>query len=127
MKKILFAFAAITAAIVLSLSSPASASAETPQAPTAPVGVTAAPADIDIQQSCRATFTQNVSHRLRADENSTRLGIVPANTWVPAACSRTAGGWYTACGLTSNYWVQVYWNGRWGYSPWACIGRWETT
>jgi hypothetical protein len=125
MKKIFFALATISAALILSLGSTASASAQTPQAPTAPAGVSAAANDVEVQQSCRARFSQGVNHRASASAGSTSLGIVPANTWVPAACSLTTGGSYTACGTTSNQWLRVYWNGRWGYSAWACLANWE--
>ena len=125
MKKIFFALATIAAALVLSLGSTASASAAAPQAPTAPISTSDAATDVDIQQTCRARFSQGVNHRASASTGSTSLGIVPANTWVPAACSLTTGGSYTACGITTTNWLRVYWNGRWGYSAWACIANWE--
>lgn len=124
MKKIFFALATISAALILSLGSTASASAQAPQAP-APGGVSATANDVEIQQSCRARFSQGVNHRASASTGSTSLGIVPANTWVPAACSITTGGSYTACGSTSSYWLRVYWNGRWGYSAYTCASNWE--
>ncbi|MFC3495228.1 hypothetical protein [Glycomyces rhizosphaerae] len=127
MKKIIFAMAAIAAAVLLSLSSSATASAETTPVPTAPAGTSVSPTDVDVQQTCRARFEQAVNHRASPNTGSTRLGIVTANTWVPAACSRTAGGSYTACGTTSTYWVRVYWNGAWGYVAWSCILDWEYT
>lgn len=124
MKKIFFALATISAALILSLGSTAGASAQAPQAPT-PDGVSATANDVEIQQSCRARFSQGVNHRASASTGSTSLGIVPANTWVPAACSITTGGSYTACGSTSSYWLRVYWNGRWGYSAYNCASNWE--
>jgi len=120
MKKILFAFAAIAAAFVLSLSSSNAASAATEQAPTAPAGVSAAPADVGVQQTCRVRVTATVTVRSLPSTNGTALGLIPAGTWVLADCVRITGGTYTACGLTSNYWLRVYWNGITGYIPWAC-------
>lgn len=125
MKKIFYAMATITAALVLSLGSSAAATAATTPAPSSPVGVTAAPADVEAQQSCRARFSANVSHRASPNSSSTRYGIVPAGRWVPASCSITTGGSYTACGSTSNYWLRVYWNGSWGYSVYTCVTNWE--
>lgn len=125
MKKIFFAMATIAAAVVFSLSSTAAASAETLQAAPAPAGVSAASADVDIQQSCQARFADNVNHRASASSGSTSLGVIPANTWVPASCTVDTGDSYSACGQTTFYWLRVYWNGSWGYSVYSCLRNWE--
>jgi len=138
MKKFFTAIGVLAAAFALSLSAAFSAAA----APIAPVDAptpvksriesTAAPA-VDApasaveQRTCRARFTDAVNHRRLGEIGAPILEVIPAGTWVPVSCVRGSGGEYTACGLTSDFWMEVYWNGAWGYSAWACVQDWEFT
>lgn len=124
MKKIFYAMATIAAALLVSLGSTATAAAETAGAP-APTGTSVAATEVGAQQSCEARFSQGVNHRTSPNTSATIIGIIPAGRWVPAACSISTGSTYTACGATSNYWLRVYWNGRWGYSAWTCASNWQ--
>jgi hypothetical protein len=88
---------------------------------------TVVPANAVEQRTCRARFSEGVNHRRLAEVGSTILEVIPAGTWVPVSCERGAGGEYSACGLTSDYWMEVLWNGAWGYSAWSCVQDWEYT
>jgi hypothetical protein len=139
MKKFFTAIGVLAAAFALSLSAASSAAA----VPTAPVDVptpvksriesTDVPATDVVtehaveQRTCRARFTEPVNHRRLGEISAPILEVIPAGTWVPVSCERGTGGEYTACGLTSDYWMDVYWNGAWGYSAWACVKDWEFT
>jgi hypothetical protein len=133
MKKFFTAIGVIAAALALSFSAASSAAA----APPAPVDVptpvksriesTTVPATAAEQRTCRARFTEGVNHRRLAEVGSSILEVIPAGTWVPVSCERGSGGEYRACGLTSDYWMEVYWNGVWGYSAWSCVQDWEYT
>ncbi|MDA1359165.1 hypothetical protein O1R50_06000 [Glycomyces luteolus] len=133
MKKFFTAIGVIAAAVALSFSAASSAAA----APTAPFDVptpmksriesTTVPAAASEQRTCRARFTEGVNHRRLAEVDSSILEVIPAGTWVPVSCERGSGGEYRACGLTSDYWMEVYWNGAWGYSAWSCVQAWEYT
>lgn len=133
MKKFFTAIGVIAAAFALSLSAMSSAAA----APRVPVDVptpvksriesTAVPATAIEQRTCRARFTEGVNHRRLAEVGAQILEVIPADTWVPVSCERGTGGQYSACGLTSDYWMEVYWNGAWGYSAWSCVQDWEYT
>lgn len=140
MKKFFTAIGVIAAALALSLSAMSSAAA----APRVPVDVptpvksrienasdtdpvAGAPASAVEQRTCRARFTEGVNHRRLAEVGAAILEVIPAGTWVPVSCERGSGGEYSACGLTSDYWMEVYWNGAWGYSAWSCVQDWEYT
>jgi len=133
MKRIFTAIGVIAAALALSFSVASSAAA----APPAPVDVptpvksriesTTVPANAVEQRTCRARFTEGVNHRRLAETGSTILEVIPADTWVPVSCERGSGGEYSACGLTSDFWIEVLWNGAWGYSAWSCVEAWEYT
>lgn len=130
MKKFFTAIGVLAAALALSLSAASSAAAQPIEAPTpvkSRIEKTVVPAAAVEQRTCRARFSEGVNQRLHADTGATILGIIPADTWVQASCARVAGGEYTACDLTSDYWMEVYWNGAWGYSAWACLKDWEYT
>lgn len=129
LKRLFTVIGVLAAAFALSLTTTAAASAtaEAPE-PAGPRVESASVPDTAVEQrTCRARFSDGVNQRLRADAGSTILGIIPADTWVQASCSRIAGGGYTACGLTSDYWIEVFWNGRWGHSVWSCVQDWEYT
>ena len=133
MKRFFTAIGVIAAALALSFSAMSSAAA----APRVPVDMptpvksriesTDVPATAVDQRTCRARFTEGVNHRRLAETGSAILEVIPAETWVPVSCERGSGGEYSACGLTSDYWMEVYWNGAWGYSAWACVQDWEYT
>lgn len=139
MKKFFTAIGVVAAAFALSLSAASSAVA----APTAPVDVPTpmksriestadpaagvVPASAVEQRTCRARFADGVNHRRRAEVGATILEVIPADTWVPVSCERGSGGEYRACGVTSDYWMEVYWEGAWGYSAWSCVQDWEYT
>ena len=130
MKKLFTAIGVVAAAFALSLSVASSAAAQPIEAPTpgkSRIESTDVPAAAAEQRTCRARFSEGVNQRLRAETSTTILGIIPADTWVQASCERVAGGEYTACGLTSDFWMEVYWNGAWGHSAWACVQDWEYT
>ncbi|GAA2292635.1 hypothetical protein GCM10009853_055620 [Glycomyces scopariae] len=78
-------------------------------------------------RTCRARFAENVNHRLQAEAGSAIIGSIPAGAWVQTSCTRVAGGEYTACGLSSDFWMEVYWNGNWGHGAWGCVQDWEFT
>jgi hypothetical protein len=88
---------------------------------------TVVPANAVEQRTCRARFSEGVNHRRLAEVGSTILEVIPAGTWVPVSCERGAGGEYSACGFASDYWMEVLWNGAWGYSAWSCVQDWEYT
>lgn len=44
----------------------------------------------------------------------------PETPYVVDRCVTSGGAWYHACGLTSDKWVPVEVNGRWGWSARAC-------
>jgi hypothetical protein len=121
------------AALALSLSAASSAAArpdypiEAPTPGKSRIESTGAPGAAADQRTCRARFNENVNHRRLAETGSPILEVIPAGTWVPVSCERGAGGQYQACGLSSNYWMDVYWNGAWGYSAWSCVKDWEYT
>lgn len=141
MKRFFTAIGVIAAALALSFSAASSAAA----APRVPVDVptpvksriestidtvpatTVVPASAVEQRTCRARFSEGVNHRRLAEVGSTILEVIPADTWVPVSCERGSGGEYSACGLTSDYWMEVLWNGAWGYSAWSCVQDWEYT
>ncbi|WP_205326548.1 hypothetical protein [Glycomyces sp. YM15] len=133
MKRFFTAIGVIAAALALSFTAASSAAA----APPAPVDVptpvksriesTTVPASALEQRTCRARFTERVNHRRLAEVGSSILDVIPAGAWVPVSCERGSGGEYRACGLTSDYWMEVYWNGGWGYSAWSCVQDWEYT
>jgi hypothetical protein len=140
MKRIFTAIGVIAAALALSFSVASSAAA----APRVPVDVPTpvksriestdtVPASMEVpasateQRTCRARFTEGVNHRRLAEVGSTILEVIPAGTWVPVSCERGSGGEYSACGLTSDFWIEVLWNGAWGYSAWSCVEAWEYT
>jgi len=133
MKKFFTAIGVIAAAFALSFSAASSATA----APPAPVDVptpmksriesTTVPDAAVEKRTCRARFSEGVNHRRLAEVGSSILEVIPADTWVPVSCERGSGGEYSACGLTSDYWMEVYWNGAWGYSAWSCVQDWEYT
>jgi hypothetical protein len=141
MKRFFTAIGVITAALALSFSAASSAAA----APRVPVDVptpvksriestidtvpatAVVPASAVEQRTCRARFSEGVNHRRLAEVGSTILEVIPADTWVPVSCERGSGGEYSACGLTSDYWMEVLWNGAWGYSAWSCVEDWEYT
>ncbi|MFC3492061.1 hypothetical protein [Glycomyces rhizosphaerae] len=138
MKKFFTAIGVVAAAFALSFSVSSSATA----APREPVDVPTpmksriestsvsadpVPANAVEQRTCRARFAEGVNHRRLAEIGATILEVIPAETWVPVSCERGTGGEYSACGLTSDYWMEVYWNGAWGYSAWSCVQDWEYT
>lgn len=139
MKKFFTAIGVMAAAFALSLSAASPATAVRPPGPIhAPTPVksrieSTATVDGEVpdaaveQRTCRARFAEGVNHRRLAEVGATILEVIPAGTWVPVSCERGAGGEYTACGLTSDYWMEVYWNGAWGYSAWSCVSEWEYT
>jgi hypothetical protein len=127
MKKFFTAIGVLAAAFALSLSTVSSAAAHPIEAPTPVKSRIESTVEPIEQRTCRARFSQGVNQRLHADTGATILGIIPPDTWVQASCDRVAGGEYTACGLTSNFWMQVYWDGAWGHSAWACVKDWEYT
>ena len=129
LKRLFTAIGVLAAALALSPTATASASATADAPESAPTQVESAsvPDTASEQRTCRARFSDGVNQRLRADAGSTILGIIPADTWVPASCTRIAGGTYTACGLSSDYWMEVFWNGKWGHSVWSCVQDWEYT
>jgi hypothetical protein len=130
LKRIFTAIGVAAAAFALSptVTSPAAAApAEGPVPATSRIEVAAVPDAAAEQRTCRARFSEGVNHRLSADAGSTKLGIIPAGAWVQVSCDRVAGGQYTACGLTSDFWMEVYWNGNWGYGAWSCVKDWEYT
>ncbi|KOX22516.1 hypothetical protein ADK67_23975 [Saccharothrix sp. NRRL B-16348] len=99
---------------------PSSASAASLAAP-APTGYAV---DRSAVPACHVTPKSGVSGvnvRLRANDDSTRLGIIQPGQQAPAACEATSGGSYTACGGTSDWWVQVKWDGRTGYVAQLCV------
>ncbi|MFG3339276.1 hypothetical protein [Glycomyces sp. NPDC048151] len=134
MKRFFTAIGVVAAAFALSFSAMSSAAA----APRVPVDMPtpvksrienadAVPAAAVEQRTCRARFTEGVNHRRLAEVGAAILEVIPADTWVPVSCERGSGGEYSACGLTSDYWMEVYWNGAWGYSAWSCVQDWEYT
>jgi hypothetical protein len=134
MKKFFTAIGVIAAALALSFSAMSSATA----APRVPVDMPTpvksriestaeVPATAAEQRTCRARFAEGVNHRRLAEVGSAILEVIPADTWVPVSCERGSGGQYSACGLTSDYWMEVFWNGAWGYSAWSCVQDWEYT
>jgi hypothetical protein len=147
MKRIFTAIGVIAAALALSFSAASSATAaprvpvdvptpmksriesttDTAPASTVASASTVVPASAAEQRTCRARFTEGVNHRRLAEVGSTILEVIPAGTWVPVSCERGSGGEYSACGLTSDYWMEVFWNGAWGYSAWSCVQDWEYT
>ncbi|WP_133884399.1 hypothetical protein [Glycomyces sp. NRRL B-16210] len=128
LKRLFTAIGVLAAALALSLSATTTASAAaTADVPPSEVASASVPDTASEQRTCRARFSDGVNQRLRADAGSTILGIIPAGTWVQASCTRVAGGTYTACGLSSDYWMEVFWNGKWGYSVWSCVQDWEYT
>lgn len=130
MKRIFTAIGVLAAAFALSLSAASSAAAQPIEAPTpvkSRIENAGAPAAAVEQRTCRARFAEGVNHRRLAETGSTILEVIPAGTWVPVSCERGAGGQYSACGLSSSYWMEVYWNGAWGYSAWSCVKDWEYT
>jgi hypothetical protein len=141
MKRFFTAIGVIAAALALSFSA-ASSAAAVPRVPVdvpTPVksriesttdtvpAITVVPASAVEQRTCRARFSEGVNHRRLAEVGSTILEVIPADTWVPVSCERGSGGEYSACGLTSDYWMEVLWNGAWGYSAWSCVQDWEYT
>jgi hypothetical protein len=130
MKRIFTAIGVLAAALALSLSAASSAAARPIEAPTpvkSRIESTSVPDTATEQRTCRARFAEGVNHRRLAETGSPILEVIPAGTWVPVSCERGAGGEYSACGLSSDYWMEVYWNGGWGYSAWACVEDWEYT
>ncbi|THV32251.1 hypothetical protein [Glycomyces paridis] len=130
LKRLFTAIGVTAAALALSLTATTSAAAAPADAPTpvkSRIESAAVPDTAVEQRTCRARFSQGVNQRLKADATSTILGIIPADTWVQASCTRVAGGEYNACGLASDFWMEVYWNGNWGHSVWSCVKDWEYT
>ncbi|MCC3765706.1 hypothetical protein K3N28_21840 [Glycomyces sp. TRM65418] len=130
MQRYFTAIGVLAAAFALALSAASSAAAQPIAAPTpvkSRIESTAPPTVASEQRTCRARFAEGVNHRRLAETGSAILEIIPADTWVPVSCERGAGGEYRACGLSSDYWMEVYWNGAWGYSAWACVKDWEYT
>lgn len=130
LKRIFTAIGVVAAAFALSLTATSSATAvpaEGAALAESRIASSAVPDTAVEQRTCRARFSEGVNQRLHADAGSTKLGIIPAGTWVQASCDRVSGGQYTACGLTSEFWLEVYWNGNWGYSIWSCVKDWEYT
>jgi len=130
LKKIFTAIGVAAAALALSLTATTSASAAPVDVPTpvkSRIENADAPDAAAEPRTCRARFAEGVNHRLLAETGSTVRGIIPAGTWVQASCDRVDGGEYEGCGLASGYWLEVYWNGEWGYGAWACLQDWEYT
>lgn len=131
LKRLFTAIGVLAAAFALSLTATATNTASAAPSADAPrsaqVETATVPDTASEQRTCRARFSDGVNQRLRADANSAILGIIPAGTWVQASCTRLAGGTYTACGLSSDYWMEVFWNGKWGHSVWSCVQDWEYT
>lgn len=140
MKKFFTAIGVIAAAFALSLSAASPAAAVRPPVPVdvptpmkSRIESAAATVDGEVpdaaveQRTCRARFTESVNHRRLAELGAPILEVIPAGTWVPVSCERSAGGEYSACGLTSDYWMDAYWNGAWCYSAWSCVQDWEFT
>lgn len=130
MKRIFTAIGVAAAALALSLSATSPAAAAPVEAPTpvkSRIENAAAPDAAVEQRTCRARFAEGVNHRLRAEAESAIIGSIPAGTWVQTSCTRVAGGEYTACGVSSDFWMEVYWNGNWGHSAWGCVKDWEFT
>jgi hypothetical protein len=134
LKRIFTAIGIVAAGLALSLSAGSPAAAVPVEAPT-PVKSRienaatpdAVPTSAVEQRTCRARFAEGVNHRLRAEAGSPVIGLIPAGTWVQTSCARIAGGEYTACGLSSDFWMEVYWRGNWGHSAWGCVKDWEFT
>lgn len=102
--------AAIAFVVVVLLPSTASAAPAAPPRPDAP--------------TCYVTpnaLVSAVNVHLRADQGSTRLGIIQSGQRASASCIGTEGGSYTACGGTSTWWIKVIWNKRIGYVPYLCV------
>ncbi|NUT54052.1 MAG: SH3 domain-containing protein [Saccharothrix sp.] len=96
-----------------------------------PATAAAAPADSlrADAPACYVTPKKGVSAvnvRLRANPTSTKLGTIQSGQKAPASCDATKGGEYTACGGTSQWWIQVTWNDRTGYVAHLCVD-WITT
>ncbi|GAA1678237.1 hypothetical protein GCM10009830_26520 [Glycomyces endophyticus] len=130
LKRIFTAIGVAAAAFALSLSAASPAAAVPVDAPTpvkSRIEAAAAPDTAAEPRTCRARFAENVNHRLRAEAGSAILGSIPAGTWVQASCTRVAGGEYSACGLSSDFWMEVYWKGNWGHGAWGCVQDWEYT
>ncbi|MQM25393.1 hypothetical protein [Glycomyces albidus] len=136
LKKLFTAIGIAAAGLALSLSAASPAAAVPTEVPT-PVksriehgtaqDQDTVPASAVEQRTCRARFAEGVNHRLRAEAGSAILGSIPAGTWVQTSCTRVAGGEYTACGHSSDFWMEVYWKGNWGHSAWGCVKDWEYT
>lgn len=130
MKRCFSAIGVLAAAFVLALSTASSAAAQPIEAPTpmkSRIESTSVPTVATEQRICRARFSEAVNQRLQSDTGATILRTIPADTWVQSSCDRVTGGEYSACGLGSDYWMEVQWNGAWGHSAWACVKDWEYT
>lgn len=139
LKRIFTAIGIAAAGLALSLSAASPAAAVPAEVPTPvksriendtvqdTIPTSTVPISAVEQRTCRARFAEGVNHRLRAEAGSAIIGSVPAGVWVQTSCTRIPGGEYTACGLTSDFWMEVYWRGHWGHSAWGCVKDWEYT
>jgi hypothetical protein len=99
---------------------PSSASAATTTAP-APTAHAVERSEVPACYVTPKSGVSGVNVRLRANDESTRLGIIQPGQRAAASCDATSGSSYTACGGTSKWWVQVQWNGRTGYVAHLCV------
>ena len=108
---------------------PSSASAASPAAPVpaapASAGHTADRSDLPACYVTPKSGVGGVNVRLRTNDTSTRLGVIQSGQRAPAACAATSGSTYTACGGTSNWWIQVQWEKRTGYVAHLCVDWYE--
>ncbi|WP_285662770.1 SH3 domain-containing protein [Actinorhabdospora filicis] len=59
--------------------------------------------------------------RRTASASATSIGQMQKGNTADAVCTGTKGGTYTACGVTFDQWIKVYWNGAWGYVASYCV------
>lgn len=104
---------------------PSSASAASTAAPE-PTGHTATGrSDLPACYVTPKSGVSGVNVRLRTNDGATRLGVIQPGQRAAASCDATSGSSYTACGGTSNWWIQVQWDGRTGYVAHLCVDWYE--
>lgn len=117
---LLVAIAAMVA-VTFALAAPAQANADTVSTPLTYESIVAGGSDVDAQQDCDVTFAESMTQRSEPYTNAPALGVVPADASIQAVCDGVRAGEYTACGITSNIWILVYWNSDWGYVAASCL------
>lgn len=105
------------------IASPLAAQASSDLAPTGQPTMAAAGHDgVTTAAACEVKSKINgLNVRRTASTSATSIGQMQKGNTAKASCDGTKGGTYTACGVTFDQWIKVYWRGAWGYVASYCV------